>query len=68
MQGKLVPTITLGPFLTLSVRNGPSFSFGTNVPCKGSNHDFRDESETLRSLNEFEKLDFAIINIYLQII
>ena len=57
MQGKLVPTIILGPFLTLSVRNGLSVSFGTNVPCNGSNYDFRDESETLRSLIEFEKLD-----------
>ena len=26
-------SFNLGPFLTLSVRNGPSFSFGTNVPC-----------------------------------
>ena len=31
-QGILVPKLTLGPFLTLSVRNGPSVSFGTNVP------------------------------------
>ena len=33
MQGTLVPKLTLGPFLTLSVRNGPSVNFGTNVPC-----------------------------------
>ena len=45
MQGTLVPKLTLGPFLTLSVRNGhklkdwsfsvrngPSVSFGTNFP------------------------------------
>ena len=33
MQGKLVSKLKLGPFLTLSVRNGPSVSFGTKVPC-----------------------------------
>jgi len=32
-QGILVPKLTLGPFITLSVRNEPSSSFGTNVPC-----------------------------------
>ena len=31
-QGTLVPKLTLGPFLTLSVRNGPSVSFGTYFP------------------------------------
>ena len=33
LQGILVPKLTLGPFITLSVRNEPSGSFGTNVPC-----------------------------------
>ena len=32
-QGKLVPKLKLGPFITLIVRNVPSVSFGTNVPC-----------------------------------
>ena len=32
IQGILVPKLTLGPFLTLSVRNGPNVSFGINVP------------------------------------
>ena len=32
LQGKLVSKLTFGPFLTLSVRNGPTVSFGTNVP------------------------------------
>ena len=33
IQGKLVPKLRLGPFLTLKIRNGLSVSFGTNVPC-----------------------------------
>jgi len=32
IQGKLVPKLRLGQFLTLRIRNGPSVSFGTNVP------------------------------------
>ena len=32
MQGTLVPKITLGPFLTLSVRNGARVGFETNFP------------------------------------
>ena len=32
IQRTLVPKLTFGPFLTLSIRNGPSVSFGTNVP------------------------------------
>ena len=27
IQGTLVPKLTFGPFLTLSIRNGPSVSF-----------------------------------------
>ena len=30
-------SFNLCQFLTLSVRNGPSVSFGTNVPCIGPN-------------------------------
>ena len=33
LQRILVPKLTLGPFQTLSVRNGTIVSFGTNIPC-----------------------------------
>ena len=41
MQGKLVPKLTLGPFLTLSVRNGPNierlkFAAAYWVPSTGA--------------------------------
>ena len=31
------PVFQFVPFLTLSVRNGPSVGFGTNVPCNWQN-------------------------------
>ena len=36
IQETIVPKLTFGPFLTLSVINGPSVSFGTNFPCNTS--------------------------------
>ena len=41
IQGTLVPKLTIGPFLTLSVRNGSSVSFGTNFPCNHNEAYFR---------------------------
>ena len=39
MQGKLVPKLTIGPFLTLTVRNGPnlqSYLFQANISSNSS--------------------------------
>ena len=48
-------SFNLCPFLTLSVRNGPSVSFGTNVPWSLSEHVLKKLREFLLIKNYFIK-------------